>query len=114
MSDNKELYILWTNADLITSEKMVFMYSINGMIHNWWKEVTIVIWGATAKLAAENELIQEKIKQALHVGIKIIACKGCSDQLNVSEKLESLGVEVIYWGVGLTDVLQDDKKLLTV
>jgi len=114
MSDNSNLYILWTNDDIITSEKMVFMYGINSKLHNWWKEVTIIIWGAPAKLAAENEIIQEKIKQAIHVGIKVTACKGCSDQLNVSDKLEEIGVEVKYWGDGLTDILQDNKKLLTI
>ncbi len=114
MSEKNELYILWTNADIITSEKMVFMYGINSKLHNWWKEVTIIIWGATAKLSVENELIQEKIKQAKHVGIKLIACKGCSDQLGVSERLEEMGIEVQYYGDGLTDILQDDKKLLTV
>jgi len=37
------LNILWTNADPITAEKMVFMYSINSLKRGWWKEVTLII-----------------------------------------------------------------------
>ncbi len=51
---------------------------------------------------------------AKHTGIHMIACKGCADQLGVTEQLEALGVEVIYWGVELTEVLQNDEKLITI
>jgi len=50
MSELKKLYILWTNADPITSEKMVMMYAINSKLNYWWDEVTIIIWGATPNL----------------------------------------------------------------
>ena len=54
MEQNNHLYILWTNADVLTSDKMVMMYSINAKLYKWWDKVTVIIWGATAKLAAEN------------------------------------------------------------
>jgi hypothetical protein len=114
MDESEKLYILWTNADPIASEKMVMMYGINSKISHWWSEVTIIIWGATAKLAAENESIQEKIKQALHVGVNVTACKSCADQLGVSDILLGLGIEVKYWGEGLTEILKENRKLLTV
>lgn len=114
MSDSNKLYILWTNADPIVSEKMVMMYGINSKINHWWNDVTIIIWGPTATLVVENELIQEKVKQALHVGIKVSACKACADQLGVSEELVKLGVEVKYWGQHLTEILKENEKLLTI
>jgi hypothetical protein len=114
MSEKNKLYILWTNADPITSDKMVFMYGINCKLKEWWDEVTIIVWGATAKFMAENEYIQERIKQALHVGVRMIACKGCSDQLGVSDKLTAMGIEVAYIGGDLTDILKSDETLLTV
>ena len=112
--EKTRLFILWTNADVTTSEKMVMMYGINSILKDWWKEVTIIIWGAPAKLVAENELLQEKIKQALHVGVKVSACKACADQLGVTDTLLSLGIEVKYWGEGLTEILKEDEKLLTI
>ncbi|SMC81850.1 DsrE family protein [Papillibacter cinnamivorans] len=114
MAETNRLYILWTNADLITSDKMVMMYAINSKLHFWWEEVTVIIWGATAKLVAENASIQEKIRAARQAGVHFSACKACSDQLGVSGKLRELGIEVIFWGEGLTAILKENRCLLTV
>jgi hypothetical protein len=54
MPTKNKLYILWTNDNFITAEKMVFMYGINAKKRDWWDEVTLIIWGATAKLVSEN------------------------------------------------------------
>ena len=110
----KHLYLLWTNDKLITAEKMVFMYTINSLIYGWWEKVTLIIWGATAKLVSENTGIQKKIKEALDKGVHITACKACADQLGVTETLEKLNIEVKYWGVPLTEILTNEEKLLTI
>ncbi len=114
MSEKKHLYVLWTNDNPITAEKMVFMYTVNSLLKGWWEKVTLIVWGATTKLVSENIEIQNKIKEALKAGVHITACKACADQLGVSDKLEELGIEVIYWGVPLTDILKNDEKLLTI
>jgi hypothetical protein len=111
---NDKLTILWTNDNPITAEKMVLMYALNSMLNGWWKEVTVVLWGATAKLAAENELVRQKISIAMQAGVQFSACKACADQLEVTEQLTGLGIEVIYWGEGLTEILKEDGKLLTI
>ncbi len=111
---NRELHILWINDNLITSEKMVFMYAHNSILNKWWDDVTVIIWGATAKLIGENEGIQSKIKEMINDGVKFTACKACADQLGVSDILENHGIEVKYWGVPLTELLQSDKKVITV
>ena len=109
-----ELFILWTNDNLITSEKMVFLYAKNAKIKKWFDSVTLIIWGATAKLAAENSEIGLKIKEIIDEGVEVSACKACADQLGVSEKLTSLGVDVKYMGEPLTMILKEKKTLLTV
>lgn len=114
MSEKKHLYVLWTNADPITAEKMVFMYTVNSLLKNWWEKVTLIVWGATAKLVGEDENIQKLIKKALEAGVHISACKACSDQLGVTENLEKLGIEVKYWGVPLTEILKNEETLLTI
>ena len=114
MEKENELFILWANADVLTSEKMVMMYAANSLLKNWWGAVTVIIWGATAKLAAENALIQDKLKTAQAAGVRFTACKACADQLDVIEKLEGMGVEVKYWGQPLTEILKENKKLITI
>jgi len=114
MSNKKHLYVLWTNDNPVTAEKMVFMYTINSLIHGWWEKVTLIVWGAPAKLVSENADIQKKVKEALEAGVQITACKACADQLGVSDDLEKLGIEVKYWGVPLTEILTNNEKLLTI
>jgi hypothetical protein len=109
-----ELNILWTNDNLITSEKMVFMYGINAKKKQWWDEVTLILWGAPVKLASENLTIQKLIKEAQDAGVHVSACKGCADQLGVTSTLIDLNIEVIYWGEPLTEILKTDGKLITI
>ena len=114
MAEDSRLYILWTNADPITSEKMVMMYATNARLKNWWDEVTVIIWGATARLTAEDRHIQEKIKTAQLAGVRFTACQACAEQLGVSDQLAGLGIEVMYWGEPLTQLLRDNEKILTI
>jgi len=114
MSNKTHLYVLWTNDNPITAEKMVFMYTVNSLIHGWWEKVTLIIWGAPAKLVSEDVKMQETVKEALDAGVHITACKACADQLGVTETLEKLGIEVKYWGIPLTELLKREETLLTI
>jgi hypothetical protein len=114
MEEKRSLHILWANADVDTSLRMVMMYATNSIIERWWEDVTVIIWGATARLVAENVQIQEAIKVAMNVGVKFSACIACARQLGVVEKLELMGIEVKGWGRPLTELLQSNEKLLTI
>ncbi len=114
MSDKKHLYVLWTNDNPVTAELMVFMYTTNALLQDWWEKVTLILWGAPVKLVSENADIQKKVQDALDAGVHITACKACADQLGVSDDLKKLGIEVIYWGEPLTRILKEDEKLITI
>jgi hypothetical protein len=114
MKEKSHLFILWTNGNPITAEKMVFMYSINSLLKGWWEHITLIIWGSPAKLVSEDTAIQEKIKEALSAGIHITACKACADQLGVTSILEKMNIEVKYWGEPLTEILKTGATLLTI
>lgn len=111
-----KLNILWTNDNLITAELMVFMYAGNAKRNNWFDEITLTIWGATAKLSAENKMIQGYIKMMIDLGIKVYACKSCADELGATPILEELGVVVYYMGTALTDMIKagDGEYLLSI
>jgi hypothetical protein len=111
----QSLYILWTNADIVTSRLMVFMYARNSKKNEWWDNVTVIVWGATAKLIKENEGVQEDIKGLINMGVDVIACKACADIIESSDTLKALGISVEYIGTYLTDVIKDPgKHLITV
>jgi hypothetical protein len=112
--NKRHLYVLWTSDNPITAEKMVFMYTINSLTHGWWEKATLIIWGASIKLASEDGNIQRMIKEALSIGVHVTACKACADQLGVTETLEKLKIEVKYWGLPLTEILKNSEPLLTI
>jgi hypothetical protein len=109
-----ELFILWTNADEVTFDKMVVMYARNSMLKQWWDKVTLIVWGNTANLAAGSSAVREGIRHLKEAGVVVTACKSCADQLGVTDKLEAQGIEVKYWGEPLTRLLKENQRLLTV
>ena len=109
-----KLVFLWTSGDREVALKMVFMYTYNAKARAWWEDITLVVWGPSAKLLSEDEELQEYLHKILEAGVTVKACKGCSDQYGVSGKLEELGITVLYIGKELTDYLKEGRKILTI
>jgi hypothetical protein len=106
----EELVVLWTSGDKEVALKMVFMYTLNSKRFNWgWKDVTLIVWGPSSKLLAEDLELQEYLSRMKDMGVKLMACKKCSDLYGVSKSLRRLGIEVKYMGKPLTDYLRNDK-----
>ena len=82
MNKKTHLYVLWTNGDPITAEKMVFMYTFNAQKRNWWDDITLVVWGPSAKLLTEVKELQGSIKKIIDVSEE--------DDPLLSEKLNEL------------------------
>jgi len=114
MDEKKKLTLIWTTGDPLTAEHMVLIYATNAMLNRWWDEVTVVLWGAAQKLAAENEAVRLKMEVAEKAGVKFSACLSCAVNLRTRETLEDMGVEVIRWGAKLTELLQSGQSVLTV
>jgi hypothetical protein len=112
--DKNHLYILWTNDNPLTAENMVMMYATNAMKRKWWEQVTVIIWGATAKLAAENDILRHLIQEGIQNGVEFSACKACAQNLGVEKQLLELGIEVKFWGEPLTNLIKGSEPLITV
>ena len=111
-TDN-QLLIVWTSGDPDVAHKMVFMYAYNAQKNAWWDQVTLLVWGPSAKLTSEDAKIQESLQKMKEEGVELLACKGCADQYGVSDKLEEIGITVKYTGTYLTDYLKSGKKIIT-
>ncbi len=114
MSPNKDsLVIIWSSRDREVAKNMVFMYAGNSRRKDWWPEVRLVVWGPSAALLADDAELQAELAQVRQAGVQVLACKACADRYGVSERLESLGVEVIFMGQPLTEYLQSGLAVLT-
>ncbi len=112
--DNNRLNILWTNADPVTAEMMVFMYAGAALRNKWFESVKIIVWGATAKLVAENKDICDQLLELKSNGVEVGFCIACATKLGVVEQIQALGFEVIPMGPPLTEILKQDGNLLTI
>ncbi len=108
------LVVLWTSGDQEVAQKMVFMYTTNAQKYQWWDEIRLVIWGASARLLSENSDLQEQIKAMITSGVIVEACKACADSYGVSDLFKSLGITVRYLGKPLSEWLQSDMKVLSI
>lgn len=114
MTDIKEkLVVLWTSGDREVALKMVFMYTINAKLRGWWKEVTLIVWGPSVKLLSDDKDLQNHIGTLKDSGVELLACRACTDEYDITETIEKLGIEVIYMGEPLTNYLKDDVKIIT-
>ncbi len=109
-----KLNILWTTDNKDTIDNLLAMYSINSKAYDWWENVNVIIWGASAKLIGREIKYQALVKDMLDSGVNVEACKVCSDNLNASKKLIELGVDVKFMGEQLTKYLKSNEKVLTI
>jgi hypothetical protein len=108
-----KLVVVWTSGDPYVAETVALMYTHAAKTAGWFKEVTLIIWGPSAKLAAENQKIQEKLKAMQKDGIIIEACVVCANIYGVAADLKNLGCNVKGMGEPLTDYLKSGAKVLT-
>jgi hypothetical protein len=113
VNKQEKLAVLWTSADKEVAIKMVFMYTYNSKLRGWWEDVTLIVWGPSSKLLSMDTELQDYVKKAQEAGVKFQACRACSDMYGVTEKLEALGIEVIYMGEPLTNYLKNGWKVIT-
>lgn len=110
---SEKLVIVWTSGDRDVALKMVFMYTLNAKNRGWWEDITLVVWGPSAKLLTEDQELQEYMGRIIEAGVSVRACKGCADQYGVSDKLEKLGITVLYIGKELTNYIKEGREVLT-
>ncbi len=69
---------------------------------------------ATTKLVSENTVIQQLTEKTMLEGAHITACRECADQLDITEFLKGLNIEVIHQTGPFTNILKDEEKLLII
>ena len=109
-----ELLIVWSSGEKEVAKKLILLYGSVMLERNYWDKATIMIWGPSAKLLAEDKELQEQFEVVKKSGVIFNACVVCSDDYGVSEKLSSMGIELIHTGEMLTQALQSESiKVIT-
>ncbi|HTY62706.1 MAG TPA: DsrE family protein [Acidobacteriota bacterium] len=112
-SQNSRLAVLWTSGDPEVAHHACFMYTDNAKKQKWFDEVTLIVWGPSARLLAGDKDLQAKIKGMLSDGVRVQACQACTDSYGVTEQLRQMGVEVKYMGKPFTDLIKQGWHILT-
>jgi hypothetical protein len=93
---------------------MTLLYGLNAMLHDWWAEVTLLVWGASQALLAQDVEVQEKVAEMGYAGVRVVACQRCAENLGLADQLTKLGCEVFPTGQLLTDWIKSGRPLLTL
>lgn len=110
---NNEVMIVWTTDNKDTSLHMVCLYALNAKLQGWFDDVTLLIWGASQKLVVEDLDVSSKVKEIIDAGVHVVACKKCSEDMDIEAPLQRCGIDVFYTGVLLSDWAKSRKPLLT-
>ncbi len=111
--NSNKLAVLWTSGDIKVAERVCLMYTHAAKQNGWFDEVVLIIWGPSAKLLAENDKLQKKVKAMGADGVKLQACIACANSYGVADKLKDMGVEVIGMGMPLTNYMKTGWHVLT-
>ena len=108
------LVVLWTSGEKDVFTKMVHIYTLNAKKSGWFDDITLIVWGPSAKLLSGDEELQEMITQLHDSGITLEACIWCTNQYGITEDLKELKIDVKGMGVPLSAYIKDPTKEVIV
>lgn len=112
-SASDHLVILWTSSDKEVAETSCLMYAHAAKKYGWFGEVTLIIWGPSARLVVNDEAIRDKVLEMKGDGVEVEACVACSNMLAVTREMKALGIDVKGMGAPLSEYLKSGAHVLT-
>ncbi|MCF8308499.1 MAG: hypothetical protein K9I68_05765 [Bacteroidales bacterium] len=104
-----QLVVVWTSGDKEVAMNMILMYTYNAKKYEWWKDITLLIWGPSQEILSEDKELQDYVSKIQDAGVKVLACKACANNCGVAGNLSDLGIEVKYTGKDLTEFIKNRK-----
>jgi hypothetical protein len=111
--EDTTLVVVWASGDPYVAERVALMYTHAAKAKNMFDEVVLIVWGPSAKVAADNLSIREKIQFMKKDGVILKACITCANEYGVTEKLSEQDYEVKAMGGQLTEYLKSGAYVLT-
>ena len=108
-----KVFALVSTADREVALEIGLIYPLNAAKNKWLDEVKVIFFGPSEKLAAYNVDVQTRIKELMDNSVEVLACKWCSDRMNITPLLENLGIKVVYVGSIISQLIKDEWAQLT-
>lgn len=106
--------ILWTTDNKDTALNMICLYAHNAKVKGWIGNVTILIWGASQTLIANDSEVQEKIKAMIADGVEVVACQKCAENIGVADELKACDINVFYTGELLSNWIKSGENIVSI
>lgn len=114
MTKSKDkLVIVWTSGDRDVALNMVFMYTLNSRLNDWWDDITFIIWGPSSNLLSKDYELQEYLQRIKEQGVILEACITCANIYGVAQDLLDMGIDVKAMGPVLTQYIKEDRNVIT-
>jgi len=107
------VFVILSSQDREVLLEVGVTYPFNAAAQGWMDEVKIILFGPAEKLVVGDSELQDRLKEAISAGIPVLACKWCADRMEVTAALEALGIEVVYVGTVISDLLKAGWASLT-
>jgi hypothetical protein len=110
MADKVCVIITNRDRDVI---KWALRYARRNLECKFLEDVKVIALGPSEKVITEDLELQELVKSIQAQGHVLRACKACSEEEGISDKLEELGFLVEYVGETISKLIKDDYLPMT-
>ncbi|MDR2696922.1 MAG: hypothetical protein LBB40_00420 [Holophagales bacterium] len=100
------LLVIWSSADREVAMQTCLTYVENAVKNKWFNGTTLIVWGPSVKLLANDRELQAKIELIIDRGAKVQACAETASSYGVADKLKELGIDVKPIDMPLTGILK--------
>ena len=108
-----KVFVVLSSGDREVALEVGLVYPLNAAKKGWMDEVKVIIFGPSEKIVANDAEVQARIKETIEQGVEVLACKWCADRMGITEKLEAVGIKVVYVGSVISDLLKEGWASLT-
>jgi len=88
--------------------KFPLLYGGVSIPRGYWKKVHVIFWGASIKVAQNNQEVREKVQAMQSDGVEFSSCIVCAQDYDAVESLEEIGIVCNHTGDILNVALQHD------
>jgi len=100
------LLVIWSSGDREVAMDTCITYLERAVKNKWFNGATLIIWGPSARLLANDKELQARIELIIDMGAKVLASAESASSYGVADKLKELGIDVKPMDASATNVIR--------